>query len=87
MFQGTIQIQKRQLLVEKTHEDELNDMKDNLIQCQQGQEIRTDCKVRVFITLHRKDLCSAHVVSKCSVPLSFAVQCWGLWGKALPLAP
>ncbi|KAJ6664256.1 hypothetical protein lerEdw1_008475 [Lerista edwardsae] len=41
---GTIQIQKRQLLVEKTHEDELNDMKDNLIQCQQGQEIRTECK-------------------------------------------
>lgn len=43
-FYGTIQIQKRQLLVDKTHEDELNDMKDNLIQCQQGQEIRTECK-------------------------------------------
>ncbi|XP_066491232.1 cell cycle progression protein 1 isoform X2 [Tiliqua scincoides] len=43
-FYGTIQIQKRQQLVEKTHEDELNDMKGNLIQCQQGQGIRTECK-------------------------------------------
>uniref|UniRef100_A0A6I8PA04 Cell cycle progression 1 n=2 Tax=Ornithorhynchus anatinus TaxID=9258 RepID=A0A6I8PA04_ORNAN len=34
---GTIQIQKRQQLVEKLHEDELNDMKDDLFQCQQEQ--------------------------------------------------
>ncbi|XP_038606174.1 cell cycle progression protein 1 isoform X2 [Tachyglossus aculeatus] len=36
-FYGTIQIQKRQQLVEKLHEDELNDMKDDLFQCQQEQ--------------------------------------------------
>ncbi|OWK09614.1 hypothetical protein Celaphus_00006223 [Cervus elaphus hippelaphus] len=35
---GTIQIQKRQQLVKKIHEDELNDMKDYLSQCQQEQE-------------------------------------------------
>lgn len=37
-FYGTIQIQKRQQLVKKIHEDELNDMKDYLSQCQQEQE-------------------------------------------------
>ncbi|XP_040082488.1 cell cycle progression protein 1 isoform X1 [Oryx dammah] len=36
--EGTIQIQKRQQLVRKIHEDELNDMKDYLSQCQQEQE-------------------------------------------------
>ncbi|KAL7980280.1 hypothetical protein Chor_014609 [Crotalus horridus] len=35
MFQGTVQIQKQQELVEKTHEDKLNDMKGDLLQCQQ----------------------------------------------------
>ncbi|XP_075860504.1 cell cycle progression protein 1 isoform X2 [Microcebus murinus] len=41
---GTIQIQNRQQLVRKIHEDELNDMKDYLSQCQQEQESFTDYK-------------------------------------------
>ncbi|KAK2497631.1 hypothetical protein MC885_008994 [Smutsia gigantea] len=40
----TIQIQKRQQLVRKIHEDELNDMKDYLLQCQQEQELFIDYK-------------------------------------------
>ncbi|XP_032337026.1 cell cycle progression protein 1 isoform X5 [Camelus ferus] len=43
-FYGTIQIQKRQQLVRKIHEEELNDMKDFLSQCQQEQESFTDHK-------------------------------------------
>ena len=43
-FYGTIQIQKRQQLVRKVHEDELNDMKDYLSQCQQEQESFIDYK-------------------------------------------
>ncbi|KAM4829119.1 cell cycle progression protein 1 isoform 2-T3 [Thomomys bottae] len=43
-FYGTIQIQKRQQLVRNIHEDELNDMKDYLYQCQQEQESLTDSK-------------------------------------------
>ncbi|KAL2790571.1 cell cycle progression protein 1 isoform 1 [Daubentonia madagascariensis] len=43
-FYGTIQIQKRQQLVRKIHEDELNDIKDYLSQCQQEQESFTDYK-------------------------------------------
>ncbi|XP_024423907.2 cell cycle progression protein 1 isoform X5 [Desmodus rotundus] len=43
-FYGTIQIQKRQQLVTKIHEDELNDMKDYLSQCHQKQESVTDYK-------------------------------------------
>uniref|UniRef100_A0A671FMU2 Cell cycle progression 1 n=1 Tax=Rhinolophus ferrumequinum TaxID=59479 RepID=A0A671FMU2_RHIFE len=43
-FYGTIQIQERQQLVRKIHEDELNDMKDYLSQCQQEQESVTDYK-------------------------------------------
>ncbi|XP_074862954.1 cell cycle progression protein 1 isoform X8 [Carettochelys insculpta] len=43
-FYGTIQIQKRQQLVEKSHEDELNGMKDNLYQCQQEQGVKADYK-------------------------------------------
>ncbi|XP_032337025.1 cell cycle progression protein 1 isoform X4 [Camelus ferus] len=42
--EGTIQIQKRQQLVRKIHEEELNDMKDFLSQCQQEQESFTDHK-------------------------------------------
>ncbi|XP_043349309.1 cell cycle progression protein 1 isoform X6 [Dermochelys coriacea] len=42
--EGTIQIQKRQQLVEKTHEDELNGMKDNLYQCQREQGVKADYK-------------------------------------------
>uniref|UniRef100_A0A8C3XRS9 Cell cycle progression 1 n=1 Tax=Chelydra serpentina TaxID=8475 RepID=A0A8C3XRS9_CHESE len=44
-FYGTIQIQKRQQLVEKTHEDELNGMKDDLYQCQREQGVKADYKV------------------------------------------
>ncbi|XP_034986709.1 cell cycle progression protein 1 isoform X1 [Zootoca vivipara] len=44
LFQGTVQIQERQQLVEKTHEDELNGIKDNLIQCQQEQGMKAECK-------------------------------------------
>ncbi|XP_067411979.1 cell cycle progression protein 1 isoform X3 [Emydura macquarii macquarii] len=43
-FYGTIQIQKRQQLVEKTHEDELNGMKDDLYQCQREQGAKADHK-------------------------------------------
>nr|XP_017832370.2 cell cycle progression protein 1 isoform X2 [Callithrix jacchus] len=43
-FYGTIQIQKRQQLVRKIHEDELHDMKDYLSQCQQEQEPFIDYK-------------------------------------------
>ncbi|XP_074925719.1 cell cycle progression protein 1 isoform X6 [Chelonoidis abingdonii] len=43
-FYGTIQIQKRQQLVEKTHEDELNGMKDDLYQCQREQGVKADYK-------------------------------------------
>ncbi|XP_042639618.1 cell cycle progression protein 1 [Orycteropus afer afer] len=43
-FYGTIQVQKHQQLVRKIHEDELNDMKDYLSQCQQEQESFTDYK-------------------------------------------
>uniref|UniRef100_A0A8C4W1D7 Cell cycle progression 1 n=1 Tax=Gopherus evgoodei TaxID=1825980 RepID=A0A8C4W1D7_9SAUR len=42
--EGTIQIQKRQQLVEKTHEDELNGMKDDLFQCQREQGVKADYK-------------------------------------------
>ncbi|XP_065268544.1 cell cycle progression protein 1 isoform X7 [Emys orbicularis] len=42
---GTIQIQKRQQLVEKTHEDELNGMKDDLYQCQREQGVKADYKM------------------------------------------
>ncbi|EMP38968.1 Cell cycle progression protein 1 [Chelonia mydas] len=42
--EGTIQIQKRQQLVEKTHEDELNGMKDDLYQCQREQGVKADYK-------------------------------------------
>ncbi|XP_049708585.1 cell cycle progression protein 1 [Elephas maximus indicus] len=43
-FYGTIQVQKHQQMVRKVHEDELNDMKDYLSQCQQEQEPVTDYK-------------------------------------------
>ncbi|XP_045679878.1 cell cycle progression protein 1 isoform X2 [Phyllostomus hastatus] len=43
-FYGTIQIQKRQQLVTKIHEGELNDMKDYLSQCHKKQEPVTDYK-------------------------------------------
>ncbi|XP_006831689.1 PREDICTED: cell cycle progression protein 1 isoform X2 [Chrysochloris asiatica] len=43
-FYGTIQVQKHQQLVRKIHEDELNDMKDYLSQCQQEQESSVDYK-------------------------------------------
>ncbi|XP_036048533.1 cell cycle progression protein 1 isoform X3 [Onychomys torridus] len=43
-FYGTIQIQKRQQLVRKIHRDELNDVKDYLLQCQQEQESFLDFK-------------------------------------------
>ncbi|XP_040824485.1 cell cycle progression protein 1 isoform X6 [Ochotona curzoniae] len=41
---GTIQIQKRQQLVRKIHENELSDMKDYLSQCQQEQDSVIDYK-------------------------------------------
>ncbi|XP_048649678.1 cell cycle progression protein 1 isoform X4 [Marmota marmota marmota] len=43
-FYGTIQIQKHQELVRKIHEDELNDMKDYLSQCQKKQGPFIDSK-------------------------------------------
>ncbi|XP_078237105.1 cell cycle progression protein 1 isoform X2 [Pogona vitticeps] len=43
LLEGTVQIQKRQQLVKKTHEDKLNDMKGDLMQCQQEQGRQTEC--------------------------------------------
>ncbi|XP_075753396.1 cell cycle progression protein 1 isoform X6 [Pelodiscus sinensis] len=43
-FYGTIQIQKRQQLVERTHEDEINGMKDDLYQCQREQGVKANYK-------------------------------------------
>lgn len=48
---GTFQIQKRQQLVRKIHEDELIDMKDYLPQCDQKQVSVTDYKVRTTVPL------------------------------------
>ncbi|XP_063121848.1 cell cycle progression protein 1 isoform X5 [Rattus norvegicus] len=45
-FYGTIQIQKRQQLGRKVHEDELNSVKDYLFQCQQEQECALDFKTQ-----------------------------------------
>lgn len=45
-FYGTIQIQKRQQLGRKVHEDELNGVKDYLFQCQQEQECALDFKTQ-----------------------------------------
>ncbi|XP_078283594.1 cell cycle progression protein 1 isoform X3 [Rhinoraja longicauda] len=39
---GTTQIQEQQKIVEKIHEEELNDMKDDLFQCQKDQDPYTD---------------------------------------------
>ncbi|XP_069078532.1 cell cycle progression protein 1 isoform X1 [Pleurodeles waltl] len=44
-FYGTIQIREHQKYVEKVLEEELNDMKDDLYQCQKEQESSGDLKV------------------------------------------
>lgn len=66
-FSGTIQIQKRQQLVRKIHEDELNDMKDYLSQCQQEQETFIDYKVHTTNKLYKKDLLATKC---CAVQIS-----------------
>ncbi|KAG8575760.1 hypothetical protein GDO81_009665 [Engystomops pustulosus] len=43
-FYGTIQILERQKYVEKIHESELNEMKDDLFQCQRDQETTIEHK-------------------------------------------
>ncbi|XP_073443122.1 cell cycle progression protein 1 isoform X2 [Dendrobates tinctorius] len=43
-FYGTIQVLERQRYVEKVHESELNDMKDDLFQCQREQEATIEHK-------------------------------------------
>ncbi|XP_067827634.1 cell cycle progression protein 1 isoform X4 [Heptranchias perlo] len=43
-FYGTTQIQEQQKMVKKIHEDKLNDVKDDLFQCQKDQEAFTDNK-------------------------------------------
>ncbi|KAG9489381.1 hypothetical protein GDO78_005392 [Eleutherodactylus coqui] len=43
-FYGTIQILERQRYAEKIHENELNDMKDDLFQCQRDQETTIEHK-------------------------------------------
>uniref|UniRef100_UPI00398F3EB6 cell cycle progression protein 1-like isoform X2 n=1 Tax=Pristiophorus japonicus TaxID=55135 RepID=UPI00398F3EB6 len=45
-FYGTTQIQEQQKMVKKIHEDEMNDVKDDLFQCQKDQEISTDNKAK-----------------------------------------
>ncbi|XP_073509101.1 cell cycle progression protein 1 isoform X2 [Phyllobates terribilis] len=44
-FYGTLQILERQRYVEKIHESELNDMKDDLFQCQREQEATIEHKL------------------------------------------
>ncbi|XP_069622055.1 cell cycle progression protein 1 isoform X2 [Ranitomeya imitator] len=44
-FYGTIQVLERQRYVEKIHESELNDMKDDLFQCQREQEATIEHKL------------------------------------------
>ncbi|XP_063782196.1 cell cycle progression protein 1 isoform X2 [Pseudophryne corroboree] len=46
-FYGTIQIMERQKYVEKFHENELSDMKDDLFQCQRDQEATMEQKEAV----------------------------------------
>ncbi|XP_072258453.1 cell cycle progression protein 1 [Pyxicephalus adspersus] len=43
-FYGTVQILERQKFVEKIHENELNYMKDDLVQCQKEQELTEEQK-------------------------------------------
>ncbi|KAM3927572.1 cell cycle progression protein 1 [Leptodactylus fuscus] len=43
-FYGTIQILERQKYVDKIHESELNEMKDDLVQCQRDQEATVEQK-------------------------------------------
>ncbi|XP_060611812.2 cell cycle progression protein 1 isoform X2 [Anolis sagrei] len=50
-FYGTIQIQSRQQLVEKTHLDELKDVKEDLIHCQQEQGSQAGCQGRATASL------------------------------------
>ncbi|XP_029430892.1 cell cycle progression protein 1 isoform X3 [Rhinatrema bivittatum] len=63
-FHGTIQIQERQKQVEKIHEDELNDMKDDLHQCQMEQEATV---------VHKEDLATCMKVTEVD-NLSFESQ-------------
>ncbi|KAM4747012.1 cell cycle progression protein 1 isoform 2-T2 [Rhinophrynus dorsalis] len=44
-FYGTVQILERQKQVEKLHEHELNDMMDDLVQCQKDQEATLEQKI------------------------------------------
>ncbi|KAM4676537.1 cell cycle progression protein 1 isoform 2-T3 [Discoglossus pictus] len=44
-FYGTIQLQERQKQVQKIHEDELSDMKDDLFQCQKEQVATVEQKL------------------------------------------
>lgn len=68
MFQGTVQIQKQQELVEKTHEEKLNDMKGDLLQCQQ-EGSKTLCGVRRMFPADQKYLSPEHL------PLSLTKFC------------
>ncbi|MBN3323999.1 CCPG1 protein, partial [Atractosteus spatula] len=43
-FYGTVQIQERQKLVERLHENELNDVRDDLYQCQKEQDAIVESK-------------------------------------------
>nr|XP_056721953.1 cell cycle progression protein 1 [Euleptes europaea] len=71
LLDGTIQIQKRQQIVEKTHEDELNDMKDHLLQCQQGQVMAGECQ-------SLKEGLTTCLLSTEMEKKSFASQKWSL---------
>ncbi|KAM9313156.1 cell cycle progression protein 1 [Gastrophryne carolinensis] len=43
-FYGTVQVLERQKFVEKIYENEINDMKDDLVQCQKDQDATMDHK-------------------------------------------
>ncbi|XP_038669607.1 cell cycle progression protein 1 isoform X9 [Scyliorhinus canicula] len=53
-FEGTVQIQEQQKMVKRFHEDELNDVKDDLFQCQKDQSQGENLETRLKQTVDEK---------------------------------
>ncbi|XP_048472076.1 cell cycle progression protein 1 isoform X8 [Rhincodon typus] len=53
-FYGTTQIQEQQKIVKKIHEEELNDVKDDLFQCQKDQSQGENLEIRLKHTMDEK---------------------------------
>ncbi|XP_038669608.1 cell cycle progression protein 1 isoform X10 [Scyliorhinus canicula] len=53
-FYGTVQIQEQQKMVKRFHEDELNDVKDDLFQCQKDQSQGENLETRLKQTVDEK---------------------------------